>query len=193
MAARSGRPRRRSGRASRSGADGSAMPASTGRRWTTCYLRLRQPGGRGQPQRGADVAAAGGSAGRACPAPRSTGSAARAWTRSAPPRAPSAPARRPDDRGRRREHDARALRHAARPTERFSRQAEIHDTTIGWRFVNPLMKAQYGVDSMPETAENVAAGLSGQPRGSGCLCAALASSARGRRRRAASSSARSRP
>lgn len=38
----------------------------------------------------------------------------------------------------------------------FSRHAEIHDTTIGWRFVNPLMKAQYGVDSMPETAENVA-------------------------------------
>jgi 3-oxoadipyl-CoA thiolase len=38
----------------------------------------------------------------------------------------------------------------------FSRQAEIHDTTIGWRFVNPLMKSQYGVDSMPETAENVA-------------------------------------
>lgn len=38
----------------------------------------------------------------------------------------------------------------------FSRATEIHDTTIGWRFVNPLMKAQYGVDSMPETAENVA-------------------------------------
>ncbi|MCZ4256598.1 3-oxoadipyl-CoA thiolase [Sulfitobacter sp. G21635-S1] len=38
----------------------------------------------------------------------------------------------------------------------FSRSAEIHDTTIGWRFVNPVMKAQYGVDSMPETAENVA-------------------------------------
>ncbi len=38
----------------------------------------------------------------------------------------------------------------------FSRTTEIHDTTIGWRFVNPLMKAQYGVDSMPETAENVA-------------------------------------
>lgn len=38
----------------------------------------------------------------------------------------------------------------------FSRQAEIFDTTIGWRFVNPLMKAKYGVDSMPETAENVA-------------------------------------
>lgn len=39
----------------------------------------------------------------------------------------------------------------------FSRHAEIHDTTIGWRFVNPLMKARYGVDSMPETGENVAA------------------------------------
>ncbi|WP_439527331.1 3-oxoadipyl-CoA thiolase [Pannonibacter sp.] len=38
----------------------------------------------------------------------------------------------------------------------FSRNAEIHDTTIGWRFVNPLMKRQYGIDSMPETAENVA-------------------------------------
>jgi acetyl-CoA acyltransferase len=38
----------------------------------------------------------------------------------------------------------------------FSRAAEIHDTTIGWRFINPLMKQQYGVDSMPETGENVA-------------------------------------
>jgi 3-oxoadipyl-CoA thiolase len=40
--------------------------------------------------------------------------------------------------------------------EAFSRQAEIFDTTIGWRFINTLMKAQYGVDSMPETGENVA-------------------------------------
>jgi 3-oxoadipyl-CoA thiolase len=40
--------------------------------------------------------------------------------------------------------------------EAFSRAAEIYDTTIGWRFINPLMKAQYGVDSMPETGENVA-------------------------------------
>ncbi len=39
----------------------------------------------------------------------------------------------------------------------FSRVAKIEDTTIGWRFVNPLMKAKYGVDSMPETAETVAA------------------------------------
>jgi len=38
----------------------------------------------------------------------------------------------------------------------FSRSAEMFDTTIGWRFINPLMKAQYGVDSMPETGENVA-------------------------------------
>ena len=38
----------------------------------------------------------------------------------------------------------------------FQRSADIFDTTIGWRFVNPLMKQQYGVDSMPDTAENVA-------------------------------------
>ncbi|MGO4307006.1 3-oxoadipyl-CoA thiolase [Cupriavidus sp. RAF12] len=38
----------------------------------------------------------------------------------------------------------------------FSRDAQIFDTTIGWRFINPAMRAAYGVDSMPETAENVA-------------------------------------
>jgi len=38
----------------------------------------------------------------------------------------------------------------------FQRSNEMHDTTIGWRFINPLMKAQYGVDSMPDTGENVA-------------------------------------
>jgi acetyl-CoA acyltransferase len=38
----------------------------------------------------------------------------------------------------------------------FSRHAEIHDTTIGWRFINPMMKRQYGVHSMPETGDNVA-------------------------------------
>jgi len=42
-------------------------------------------------------------------------------------------------------------------TSAFSRSAEVYDTTIGWRFVNPLMKKLYGVDSMPETGENVAA------------------------------------
>src|SRR5262249_15994047 len=40
--------------------------------------------------------------------------------------------------------------------EAFQRSNEVFDTTIGWRFVNPLMKQQYGVDSMPETGENVA-------------------------------------
>ena len=43
-----------------------------------------------------------------------------------------------------------------KPDKPFSRDAQICDTTIGWRFVNPTMKSKYGVDSMPETAENVA-------------------------------------
>jgi 3-oxoadipyl-CoA thiolase len=42
-------------------------------------------------------------------------------------------------------------------TTAFARNAEIYDTTIGWRFVNPVLKKKYGIDSMPETAENVAA------------------------------------
>ena len=41
-------------------------------------------------------------------------------------------------------------------SEAFSRTAEIYDTTLGWRFVNPVLKAQYGIDSMAETGENVA-------------------------------------
>jgi acetyl-CoA acyltransferase len=45
----------------------------------------------------------------------------------------------------------------AKADSAFSRALRIEDTTIGWRFVNPLMKAKYGIDSMPETAENVAA------------------------------------
>jgi 3-oxoadipyl-CoA thiolase len=44
----------------------------------------------------------------------------------------------------------------AKAERAFQRSAEIHDTTIGWRFVNPRMRALYGVDSMPETGENVA-------------------------------------
>ena len=51
----------------------------------------------------------------------------------------------------------------------FSRNAEIYDTTIGWRFVNPLMKKQYGVDSMPETGENVAEDFNVSPRRPGRL------------------------
>ncbi|MDH5286679.1 MAG: 3-oxoadipyl-CoA thiolase [Betaproteobacteria bacterium] len=45
----------------------------------------------------------------------------------------------------------------AKAMEAYSRAAKIEDTTIGWRFVNPLMKGKHGIDSMPETAENVAA------------------------------------
>ena len=52
----------------------------------------------------------------------------------------------------------------------FSRHAEIHDTTIGWRFINPLMKKQYGVDSMPETGENVAEDYRVIARRPGRLC-----------------------
>jgi acetyl-CoA C-acetyltransferase len=44
-----------------------------------------------------------------------------------------------------------------KPEAAFSRSNAVYDTTIGWRFINPLMQQQYGVDSMPETAENVAA------------------------------------
>jgi len=44
----------------------------------------------------------------------------------------------------------------ARPARRFPRSAEIYDTTLGWRFVNPALKALYGIDSMAETGENVA-------------------------------------
>ena len=43
-----------------------------------------------------------------------------------------------------------------KPDVAFSRRAEIFDTTIGWRFVNPVIQSKYGIDSMPETAENVA-------------------------------------
>jgi len=44
----------------------------------------------------------------------------------------------------------------AKAGQAWSRDAQVYDTTIGWRFINPVMKARYGVDSMPETAENVA-------------------------------------
>jgi acetyl-CoA acyltransferase len=52
----------------------------------------------------------------------------------------------------------------------FSRTAKIEDTTIGWRFVNPLMKAKYGIDSMPETAENVAAEFGVARAATLCAC-----------------------
>ncbi|VTP64572.1 Beta-ketoadipyl-CoA thiolase [Serratia rubidaea] len=51
----------------------------------------------------------------------------------------------------------------------FSRQAQMFDTTIGWRFVNPLMQQQFGTDSMPETAENVGRAVRDRSRRSGRL------------------------
>ena len=54
------------------------------------------------------------------------------------------------------EHMTRAPLVMGKADSAFSRTAKIEDTTMGWRFVNPLMKAKYGIDSMPETAENVA-------------------------------------
>ncbi len=62
--------------------------------------------------------------------------------------------------------------------EAFARAAEMFDTTIGWRFINPLMKAQYGVDSMPETGRERRRGIPGHPRRSGCVCVALAAARR---------------
>jgi acetyl-CoA acetyltransferase len=56
----------------------------------------------------------------------------------------------------------------AKATSAFDRNAEMYDTTIGWRFVNPKMKGAYGDDTMPSTAENVAR-MAGQPRGPGRL------------------------
>ena len=64
--------------------------------------------------------------------------------------------------------------------EAFSRTAEIYDTTLGWRFINPLLKAQYGVDSMAETGENVAEEFQVDARGPGCFRAALAAARRQR-------------
>ena len=64
----------------------------------------------------------------------------------------------------------------------FSRHAEIHDTTIGWRFVNPLLRDTHGVDSMPETAENVAEGFKVTRADQDAFGTALAT-ARGRRHR----------
>ena len=82
--------------------------------------------------------------------------------------------------------------HAQGRDARSRASAEIYDTTIGWRFVNPLMKAQYGVDSMPETAENVADGVQGRRARTRTPSRCARSSAPPRRRRAAGSPRRSR-
>jgi acetyl-CoA acyltransferase len=75
----------------------------------------------------------------------------------------------------------------------FSRNAEIYDTTIGWRFVNPLMKKQYGVDSMPETGENVAEEFGVSRAGPGRVRVSEPAARRWRRRIRAGSPRRSSP
>ena len=54
-------------------------------------------------------------------------------------------------------------------TTAFDRSAQIYDTTIGWRFVNPRMRELYGTDSMPETGENVARDCGVERVGTGCV------------------------
>ena len=68
--------------------------------------------------------------------------------------------------------------HGQGDRRRSQRAAEIYDTTIGWRFINPLMKKQYGVDAMPETGENVAEEFQVDARRPGRLRAALAAARR---------------
>ena len=75
----------------------------------------------------------------------------------------------------------------------FARDVQMYDTTIGWRFVNPLLKQQYGVDSMPETGENVAAGIQRVARRTRTASRCAASSARWPRRLRAASRRRSSP
>ena len=103
-------------------------------------------------------------------------------------RGPRGPRRRgrPGDRRRRGEHDPRAVRACRRPARRGRAPPRCYDTTIGWRFVNPVMRERYGTDSMPETAENVAARARRLPGRPGRVRAALAAArGQGARRRPA--------
>ena len=98
---------------------------------------------------------------------QSTGCVVPDWTPSRLPRAPSQRRGGSADCRRRGEHEPRAVCGVQTRCRIHTRPA-ICDTTLGWRFVNPLIRQQYGVDSMPETAENVAE-RSDRARGPGCL------------------------
>ena len=160
--------RRRSRRHAAEGADGAQRRRRLGGRRRR-RLWLRQPGRRGQPQRRAHVAAAGRPAGSRSghdgqPALRLGHGCA------------SIIAARAIKAGEAElmiaggvEIMSRAPFVMPKADTAFSRNAEIYDTTIGWRFVNPLMKKQYGVDSMPETGENVAEEFQRHPRRPGRL------------------------
>nr|VXZ85275.1 Beta-ketoadipyl-CoA thiolase [Klebsiella pneumoniae] len=90
-----------------------------------------------------------------CRAPRLTACADRVWMPSAlPPGDQSRRCRAADCR--RRGIDVACAFRDGKASAPYQRQAELFDTTIGWRFVNPLMAQHFGTDSMPETAENVA-------------------------------------
>ena len=163
------------------GADASATPASTGARSTTSSTAAPT-----RPARTTATSAAWRCCSPACrtkcPARRSTACAARASTRSRSRRGRSRAGESvADDRRRRREHDARAVRAWARPTSAFSRVAKIEDTTIGWRFVNPLMKAQlrHRLDARDRRERRAPNSASAAPTRMRSRCAA--SSARRRR------------
>ena len=74
----------------------------------------------------------------------------------------------------------------------WGRDAQLYDTSIGWRFVNPKMKEQYGIDAMGETAENVADAHHGVARGPGPVRGGLAAEGGGRARAAGDWPSRSR-
>jgi acetyl-CoA acyltransferase len=126
-------------------------------------LRLRQPGRRGQPQRGAHggllaglpASVPGSTINRLCGSSLdAVGMAARAIRTGEAHLIIAGGV----------ESMTRAPFVMAKADTAFSRTAKIEDTTIGWRFVNPKMKAEYGIDSMPETAENVAKRVQGIAR-----------------------------
>ena len=150
------RARRRPRRRAAQGADGAQRRASTGQAVDRRALRLRQPGRRRQPQRRAHGGAAGRPAASKCRARTinrlcgsgldAVGTAARAIKAGEAELMIAGGV----------ESMSRAPFVMPKAESAFSRANAVYDTTIGWRFVNKLMKAQYGVDSMPETAENVA-------------------------------------
>ena len=130
-------------------------------------LRLRQPGRRGQPQRRAHGRAAGRPAGRGAgrdDQPPVRLGHGRAWARAA--RAIRCGEAELMIAGGV-ESMSRAPFVMPKAETAFCRSNAVYDTTIGWRFVNKLMKERYGVDSMPETAENVAARVRHRARRAG--------------------------
>ena len=111
------------------------------------------------------------------PPPPSTACAPPASMRSARRRGRSRPARSSSRSPAGSKSMTRAPFVTGKSEAAFQRTTETYDTTIGWRFINPVLKAQYGVDAMPETGENVAAGVPGHARGAGRFRAARARSA----------------